>query len=265
MTRTLVVLVGALVSMTAVTSHAQQIVLGQLYGNGVHAYFAGDAMKAYDQLSSAIASGSSDPRAYYFRGLAYLKLGREPEAIQDFQKGAALETKDLNRSYNVGRSLERVQGWARQKLETYRVDARLAALEEADRIRKVKFETIKREEERVLRKQAAQAEVIPTPEIPMEPKEDTDLFGNPAEPKVPAAEKNADEKKAPADAAPAADNAEKEPAEEKAEMGGDSDAKDNPFKEEPGDAEKPAAEKPAAEKPAAEKPAEENPDDAFGS
>ena len=184
MTRTLVVLVGALVSMTAVTSHAQQIVLGQLYGNGVHAYFAGDVMKAYDQLSAAITAGSSDPRAYYFRGLAYLKLGREPEAIQDFQKGAALETKDLNRSYNVGRSLERVQGWARQKLETYRVDARLAALEEADRIRKVKFETIKREEERVLRKQAAQAEVIPTPEIPVEPKEDTDLFGNPAEPKA---------------------------------------------------------------------------------
>jgi hypothetical protein len=248
--RSLVVLVGALVSLTAATSHAQQVVLGQLYGSGVHAYFAGDVAKAYDQLSAAITAGCTDPRAFYFRGLAYLKLGREAEAVQDFRKGAELETKDLGRSYNVGRSLERVQGFARQKLETYRLDARLAALEESERVRKVKFETIKREEERVLRRQADGAPATTLPEEPAVP-EDADAFGNPAEPKK-------------AEKAPAADE---KPADEMSE---EPKAKADPFKEEPAEEaksaeEKPAAEEePAAEKPA-EKPAEENPDDVFGS
>ena len=52
-------------------ARAQDGVLSQLYGNGVHAYFAGDFVKAHDLLSSAIAGGSRDPRCYYFRGLAY--------------------------------------------------------------------------------------------------------------------------------------------------------------------------------------------------
>ena len=166
MLRILVLLAGALVAFSAVSAHAQEAVLGQLYGNGVHAYFAGDFAKAYDQLTAAVTAGSRDPRVYYFRGLAYLKLGRQPEATQDFQTGAALESKDLNRSFNVARALERIQGPSRQQLETYRVDARLAALEEADRIRKTRFEAIQREEDRVLRTQAAQAptEPIPTPE-----------------------------------------------------------------------------------------------------
>jgi hypothetical protein len=256
MMRSLVVLVGALVSLTAATSNAQQVVLGQLYGSGVHAYFAGDVAKAYDQLSAAITAGCTDPRAFYFRGLAYLKLGRDAEAVQDFRKGAELETKDLGRSYNVGRSLERVQGFARQKLETYRLDARLAALEDSERVRKVKFESIKREEERVLRRQADGAPATNLPEEPAVP-EDADAFGNPAEPKKPAAEKKADE-------APAADE---KPAEEMSE---DPKAKADPFKEEPAEEAKPAEKKPAAEEePAAEKPAEkpaeENPDDVFGS
>ena len=157
MLRILVLLAGALVAFSAVSAHAQEAVLGQLYGNGVHAYFAGDFAKAYDQLTAAVTAGSRDPRVYYFRGLAYLKLGRQPEATQDFQTGAALESKDLNRSFNVARALERIQGPSRQQLETYRVDARLAALEEADRIRKTRFEAIQREEDRVLRTQAAQA------------------------------------------------------------------------------------------------------------
>ena len=115
------------------TSAAQDGVLSQLYGNGVHAYFAGDFVKAHDLLSAAISGGSRDPRCYYFRGLSYWRLGRPQEAAADFQQGAKYESGDLNRTYSVAKSLERVQGSARLAVEEYRVQARAAALEQAER------------------------------------------------------------------------------------------------------------------------------------
>jgi hypothetical protein len=157
MFRSIGLLVGGLVSLAASSLAAQDAVLGQSYGSGVHAYFSGDAMGAYEKLTAAIDGGSKDPRAFYFRGLAYLKLGRGPEAAMDFRKAAELESQDVNRSYNVGKALERVQGSARQELENYRVAARMAALEEAERMRKARYESLRREEERVLREQAAAA------------------------------------------------------------------------------------------------------------
>jgi hypothetical protein len=154
MSRSLVLLAGLVVSFFAASAHAEEAVLGQLYGNGVHAYFAGDYAKAYDQLAAAVDGGSRDPRVFYFRGFSYLQLGREQEALQDFQHGAKLESKDMNRTYNVARSLERIQGSLRKQLESYRVEARLAATVEANQVRKAKFEAIQREEERVLKSQA---------------------------------------------------------------------------------------------------------------
>jgi hypothetical protein len=61
------------------------------YGNGVHAYNEGDYQCSYDELSRVIEAGSNDPRVFYFRGLAALKLGRMDEADADFQQGANLE------------------------------------------------------------------------------------------------------------------------------------------------------------------------------
>jgi hypothetical protein len=180
MLRTLVLLVGALVSISTVPSNGQEV-LAQLYGNGVHAYFAGDFVQAHDQLDAAVAGGSRDPRVYYYRGLAFLRLGREPEALQDFQAGAELESKDLNRTYNVARSLERIQGSIRQRLETYRVDARLAAMEEGNRVRKARFESIQREEGRVLRSPADQGKGKSVLNPSGQPKGDDS--GVPAEPK----------------------------------------------------------------------------------
>ncbi len=149
----------------AVTAHAEDAVLGYGYGCGVHAYFAGDYVRSFEELTAVIQRGTQDPRAYYFRGLACLKLGRPADAVLDFRQGAALETKDLGRYYNVGKALERVQGRARVELEKYRVLARMAALEEAERLRKARLEATRREEARVLREQAAAApaEVIPPP------------------------------------------------------------------------------------------------------
>ena len=165
MFRSIVLLVGGLASLSTASLLAQNAVLGQKYGQGVHDYFAGNSLKAYEQLTAAVEGGSKDPRVYYFRGLAYLKLGRGPEASQDFRKGSELETSDVNKFYNVSKALERVQGSARVNLECYRVDARMAAMERAAKLRKARYEAIEREESRVLRKQSlAPAEPIQTPE-----------------------------------------------------------------------------------------------------
>jgi hypothetical protein len=153
MFRSIVLLVGGMASLCAGSVFAQDVVLGQKYGLGVHAYFAGDNVNACEQLTAAIDGGSKDPRAFYFRGLAYLKLGRAPEANLDFQKGADLESRDFNKFYNVAKSLERVQGSPRIALENFRADARIAVYAEAERMRKARYEAIQREEQRVLRNQ----------------------------------------------------------------------------------------------------------------
>ena len=184
MFRRIVLLVVAGASLCAGSMFAQDVVLGQKYGLGVHAYFAGDAVKAYEQLTDAIDSGSKDPRAFYFRGLAYLKLGRTQEANLDFQKGADLESRDTNKFYNVAKSLERVQGAARMALENFRVEARMAVYAEAERMRKARYEAIQREEQRVLRSQT----VIPTPSPEVTKAAEPDAFAAPAEKAAPAKE-----------------------------------------------------------------------------
>src|SRR4029078_11695804 len=103
---------------------AQDGVLSQFYGSGVHAFFAGNYSKANQELTTAINSGSKDPRAYYFRGLANLKHGLTDDARAAFQRGAALEPADSNRVYPVSKSLERIQGSDRLSLERYRSLAR---------------------------------------------------------------------------------------------------------------------------------------------
>jgi tetratricopeptide (TPR) repeat protein len=219
MFRSIVLLVGAIASLSASSLLAQDVVLGQKYGLGVHAYFAGDYVKAYEQLIAAIDGGSKDPRAFYFRGLAYLKLGRTQEANLDFQKGAELESRDFNKFYNVAKSLERVQGAPRVALENFRIEARLAVLEEAERMRKARYEAIQREEQRVLRDQAQVPPPLPeaTKGAEATPAADVDVFAKPEE--KPA---SADEKKpaaaTPADKTPAETPAtEEKPAEKKAD------------------------------------------------
>jgi tetratricopeptide (TPR) repeat protein len=172
MSRRLVFFVAALVFQLAAATQAQEAVLLQLYDKGVHEYFSGDYTKAFNQLTAAITAGSRDPRVYYYRGLSYLKFGRTAEAEADFRKAAQLESRDVNKYYNVGKALERVQGTDRQLLETYRVQARIAAYKESERVRKARYEAIRREEARVLQQQAAEgaaaeagtsSETVPTP------------------------------------------------------------------------------------------------------
>ena len=75
------------------TSRAQDSLLQELYGQGVHAYFAGKYDQAHELFTKAIEQGSQDPRCYYFRGFTYARLGRPDEAEADFKAGGDFESK----------------------------------------------------------------------------------------------------------------------------------------------------------------------------
>jgi hypothetical protein len=96
------------------------------YGDGVHAYFAGNSSRAEQSLSSALELNSQDPRIYYFRALSLLRQGRTAEARGDMQVGAALEAQRPGR-FAIGSALERVQGHDRLLLEQFRRQARSEA------------------------------------------------------------------------------------------------------------------------------------------
>ena len=120
---------GLLATVRAEPVMTEVTALARAYGAGVHAYFSGDAQRAYDDLTQAIEAGTRDPRAWYFRGLAALKLGRLDEAEADFSTAATRET-DAAGDWAVSRSLERVQGHDRLALERHRVRARVAGYEQ---------------------------------------------------------------------------------------------------------------------------------------
>ena len=116
----------------------ESLPLAAAYGSGVHGFFSGAYDRAYEDLSLVIDGGSTDPRAWYFRGLAALKLGRSDEAEADFAEGARRESGPGGGVWPVSRSLERVQGGARLQLERHRTRARVVMLQrqrEADRRR----------------------------------------------------------------------------------------------------------------------------------
>jgi tetratricopeptide (TPR) repeat protein len=169
MHRNLCLLAAGVVLLWAGSLSADDAVLSQMYGSGVHTYFSGDYVEAYEHLTSAIEAGSTDPRCYYFRGLTYVKLGREADAEIDFAKGAELESRDLAEFYDVSRSLGRIQGSVRLALEEYRVEARMEAMQRAEEQRKARYEAIRTEESRVLH-----------PPLEVVPSLETEIFVEPA-------------------------------------------------------------------------------------
>ncbi len=114
-----------IVSAVCQTSVAEDPAVAAAYGAGVHGYYAENFQQSHDTLSRVVAIGTDDPRVYYFRGLAALRLGRRDEAIADFSAGADLEAEGWS-IRTVSRSLERVQGPDRLLLERSRARARLA-------------------------------------------------------------------------------------------------------------------------------------------
>jgi hypothetical protein len=97
-----------------------------LYIEGVYAYFDGQSQRADSYLTRSLAGNPNDVRAYYFRALSRLREGRQSEARADMQTGAALEARYPNH-FDIGKTLERVQGPNRLALEEYRRSARIKA------------------------------------------------------------------------------------------------------------------------------------------
>jgi tetratricopeptide (TPR) repeat protein len=211
----------ALVFAFSIPAMAQNDVLNELYGSGVHAFNSGYYRQAYDDLTMAVRSGSQDPRVFYFRGLTYLQLGRPQEARADFRKGAALEMADNDRFYPVSKSLERIQGRARQQIESYRSSARLVAYQARERRHYERYKRIRKNEPNVL----------------LTPDEATEM---PAPAREPASKPAAEPAEEPA------------PDETEPEMPAEKPEADNPFAEE-GDDKKPAEEM-TEEKPEADDP-----------
>jgi hypothetical protein len=131
---------------------ADEFVLEQMYGSGVHAFNDGDLAAASDAFTAAIKGGTNDPRPYYFRALTFIRLGREQDAKLDFEKGAELEAVDAANVTLVSRSLERVQGRQRQMLEQFRTVVRAAALARKQSSDRAVRQAIAQEEQSVRRK-----------------------------------------------------------------------------------------------------------------
>lgn len=213
-----------------------QKALTELYGEGVHRYFAGDSFQAEQMLSRVIESGVEDPLLYYYRGVVREHQGGGGEF--DFEEGARLEAagkRGLGLRNGIGDALTRIQGHTRVKLEKARRDARVAA-----------------EQQALLMRQASEAagEAPPPPVVPerapVVPSVDaTDPFGGTTAEDVPS---------------PA------EPAEQTTEPEVDSEV--NPFDDDPAE---PADDVPTGEAPvdpfgtdAGNPPAGDTPTDPFG-
>jgi hypothetical protein len=211
----------------AATAHAQltsdSLALANAYGTGVHAFYSGDLDRSISDLTAAIDGGTADPRAWYFRGLAAWRLGRFDEAEADFREGAEREASTVG-SWPVSRSLERVQGTERLRLERYRTRARVAALERDRALIRRRYVEIEDAQPEVLRQRrplpatpaddgvfAAPAERVPAPaavpvEEPAEPAEPAEPDDEPVLPaEAPAPAEAPFEDSEPAEAEPAAE------------------------------------------------------------
>ncbi|REK09961.1 MAG: hypothetical protein DWQ37_17830 [Planctomycetota bacterium] len=141
----------AVILFAARSLPAQDAVLDDYLGSGLHNYYERDYAQAMRHLSTAIEGGSQDPRTYYYRGLAKLRAGDTYGAHEDMQVGAALESADVNQFYPVARSLERVQGPERRTLERYRKLARAQARQRRLEQDAARYERYRRNEAQVLR------------------------------------------------------------------------------------------------------------------
>lgn len=114
--------VGMLSLFSTGNAIAQGDAMLELYGSGVHKYFAGDYAAADQLLSQVVDSGSNDPRAHYFRGLVREMQGGGGQF--DFENGARIEAEG-KRVVAVGAALTRIQGSVRSQIEKARRDARV--------------------------------------------------------------------------------------------------------------------------------------------
>jgi hypothetical protein len=179
----------AVFSLISSSANAQHSVLAEFYGRGVHAYYSGDLITAYDYLTKAIEGGIKDPRAYYFRGLTSVASGREYEAEADYKAGADIEAKGTF-GPSVGTSLARIQGSHRLAIEKVRQQARLDYQSTAAARSKARYEDLEAAGGAAPRASAAAPARTPAPPVaPPAAVADTPFADEPAgEPKVDSAD-----------------------------------------------------------------------------
>jgi hypothetical protein len=223
-------------AVAAVPVTSDSLPLAAVYGQGVHAFHAGDYQRSYDDLSQAIVAGTQDPRAYYFRGLAALRLGRLDEAEADFSSGAEREMNESG-DWRVGRALERVQGVDRLRLERHRARARITAVQADREAARRRYSEIDEAQDEVLRRRRRPTSGPVDAGNPFENDDDAAVSSKPAAEELP----------------PMKEEPVSEPADDAKPADGDSKPVDGDT--EPADTDKPAnADKPADDAEAADKP-----------
>lgn len=171
----LAMVLSACVLIPASTASADDPILVEMYGRGVHAFNRGDYYTALQLLDSVASQGSGDPRVHYFLGLTKLRMGDEPAAQASFTRGAELEM-DVSQVYPIGKALERIQGPDRLMLEGYRDKVRIQAYMQRQKRDQSRYEQLRSAEEEVLRDPDAPAAPAPAMDVPAD---ETDPFGSP--------------------------------------------------------------------------------------
>jgi hypothetical protein len=92
----------------------------QLYARGLLLYFAGRLSESEQYFLEALRLGEPDARANYFLGLTRLAQGRRDQAEEDFRAAVKLERLNKPSPATVSRSLERIQGPERRRLNAIR-------------------------------------------------------------------------------------------------------------------------------------------------
>jgi hypothetical protein len=120
-------LIAGCTALLPLAVRAQQFgAASALYSTGVQAYFGGSSAEAEASFTSLIRVDPNDPRAYYFRALSRIRQGRDSEARSDMEMGAQIEARSPHR-FDIGQTLQRVQGSNRLLLEQYRSRAHTVA------------------------------------------------------------------------------------------------------------------------------------------
>jgi hypothetical protein len=140
-----------IIALAGMGAFAQEDTAAELYGRGVHAYFANNYESAIALLTASIEKNDADPRAYFFRGLAQASLSGIEAGKEDFALGAHREIyRKGKRIYDVNAALQRIQGGLRLAVEDQRRVARLAAKLKKEKENLIKYEELQRREDIVL-------------------------------------------------------------------------------------------------------------------